>query len=106
MKSVLLTVTLALLLSGLWGCSKPERMPGQLVIGAEVGGRQRGERRGIEVGRLTHGGDQLPAAVHEQRAARLGVVEEPLERHGDGPEIVLGERPGGGADGHGCRSFR
>ena len=52
----------------------------QLVVGAEVGRGERGEGRRIEVRLLADGGDELPGAIDEQRAARVAVGEKPLQR--------------------------
>ena len=75
--------------------------PGQLVIGAEIGRRQRGKSRRVEVGLLPHGRDQLPRAIHKERAPGVAVEEELLERMRDRPEIVFREGPTGGTNGHG-----
>ena len=61
----------------------------QLVVGAEIGGGQRGERHRVELRLLADGRHQLPRAVHEQRAARVALEEELLERGRDRPEIVF-----------------
>src|SRR5438876_1199888 len=66
---------------------------GELVVGAEVGGGERGEGGGIELRRLADGRDQLPGAVDEQRAARVRVTKERLQVLLDLLEVVLGERP-------------
>ena len=48
----------------------------QLVVGAEVGGGERGEGGGVEVRRLADRGDELAGAVDEQSAARVGTRRE------------------------------
>ena len=63
----------------------------QLIVRAEICGGQRRECRRIEVRLLTHGRDELPRAVDEQRAARVALEQKPLERRGDRPEVVLGK---------------
>src|SRR5512133_3763159 len=75
--------------------------PGQLVIGAEIGCRQRGKRRWVEVGLLPHGRDQLSSAIHEERAPGIAVKKELLERMRDRPEVIFREGPTGGTNGHG-----
>ena len=72
----------------------------QLVVRAEVRRGERGEGGRVELRLLADRRDELPAAVHEQRAARVALVEEALQRLRDGGEVVFGERPARGADGH------
>ena len=75
--------------------------PRQLVIGTEIGRRQSGKRRRVEVGLLPHGRDKLPRTVHEERTPGVAVKEELLERMRDRPEIFFREGPTSGTNGHG-----
>src|ERR1051325_1677694 len=68
---------------------------GELVVGAEVGGGERRERGGVELGRLAHGRHQLAGGIHEQR-----VAQERLEVLLDLLEVVLRERPARGTRHH------
>jgi hypothetical protein len=77
----------------------------QLVIGTEVRRGECGERGGIELRLLANGRDQLPAAVHEQSTARVALVQKALQRLRDGGEVVFGERPARGTDGHESQSL-
>jgi len=72
----------------------------ELIVGAEVGGREGGECGGIELRLLTNRGDELSRAIDQQRAARVAVEQEALERFGDRAEIVFGESPACCTNGH------
>src|SRR5687768_15447117 len=73
---------------------------GELVVGAEVRRGERRECRRVEARLLTDGGDELSRSIDEQRAARIAVVEELLERPLYRAEIVLRERPACCTNGH------
>src|SRR5664279_1977561 len=55
----------------------------ELVVGAEVGGRQGGEGGRVEARLLADGSNELPRAIDEHRAAGIAVVQELLERSHD-----------------------
>jgi hypothetical protein len=65
----------------------------ELVVGAEIGGGERGECRRVEVGPLAHGGHELAGSIDQERAAGVAVGQEPLQRGGDRAKVILGERP-------------
>src|SRR5919109_4620474 len=73
---------------------------GELVVGAEVGGGERGEGVGVELGRFTHRRHELAGAIHQQRAAGVRVAQERLEVLLDLLEVVLRERPTRGTRHH------
>src|SRR5207302_10545306 len=72
----------------------------ELVVGAEVGGGERGEGGGVELRGVAHGRHELTGAVHEQRATGVAVAQERLEVLLDLLEVVLGERPARGTRHH------
>ena len=51
----------------------------QLVVGAEVGRGERGERRRIELRLFSDRGDELARPIDEQRASRVAVEQKALE---------------------------
>ena len=65
--------------------------PGQLVVGAEVGGGERGKGGGVELRGLAHDRDHLPGAVHDQAAARVGLAQELAQDRVDPVRIFLVE---------------
>ena len=63
----------------------------ELVVGAEVGGRQGSEGGRVEARLLANGSDELPGAIDEHRAAGIAVVQELLERSHDRSEVIFGK---------------
>src|SRR5258708_6680007 len=79
----------------------------QLIVGAEIGGGERREGGRVELRLFAHRRDELAAPVHDERTARVALVEEAVQRFRDGSEVVLRERPARGAYWHeGPRSSR
>src|SRR2546425_12007381 len=66
---------------------------GELVVGTEVGGGERSEGGGVELGGVADGRHQLSRAVDEQRAAGVRVPKERLQGLLNLLEVVLRERP-------------
>jgi hypothetical protein len=67
--------------------------PGKLIVGAEISGRQRGERGRIEGRLLADGRHQLSRPIDQQSAPRVALVEEAMQGLSDRPIIVFRERP-------------
>src|SRR5687767_11926414 len=65
----------------------------ELIVGAEVGGREGRKRGRVERGLFADGGDELSRAIDQERAPRIALLEKPLERLRDRPEVAFGERP-------------
>src|SRR2546426_2482589 len=66
---------------------------GELVVGTEIGGGERSEGGGVELGGVADGRHQLSGAVDEQRAAGVRVPKERLQVLLNLLEVVLRERP-------------